>query len=130
MRSSLITVFMLSCSLGTAASQSMYPLERFIRATNDVFALHVTAVNAGTRKQGRLQVRVYDTKFRLIKARVTPRTMILPGNGSRRVLVEVPFEGKRRRKIIVCTERQAAEKRGQVTIRTRVCGRFYALRLG
>lgn len=126
----LLTLLILVCGLGTAASQSMYPLERFIKATSDVFALHVTAVNAGTRKQGRLQVRVYDTKFRLIKARVTPRTMILSGNGSRRVLVEVPFEGKKRRKIIVCTEKQATEKRGQVNIRTRVCGRFYAQRLG
>ncbi len=79
-------------------------------------------------KPVKLQVRVYDHNFKLIKARVLPREFRIRSGGTRSVRVTVPFLGETKKRFRICTERVPEGKDTQ-QIRTRVCGRFYAMRV-
>lgn len=76
-------------------------------------------------KKAKMQVRVYDHNFRLIKARVSPREFTLQRGAKRSVKVTVPFLGETKKRFRVCTETVLGAG-GTQQVRTRVCGRFYA----
>lgn len=120
-----------ACATGIPAlghAQSMVPMSKDIKAFSDVFAVRVTPINTYT-KPINVVVRVYDLDNRVIKARVTPRNLRLPAKGSRRVLVEVPFEGAKRKRVRICTESIPFPQNRGTQIRTRICGVFNAQRL-
>lgn len=79
-------------------------------------------------KPVKLQVRVYDHNFKLIKAKVSPREFKIRSGGTRNVRVTVPFLGETKKRFRICTER-IPESNNTQQIRTRVCGRFYATRV-
>ncbi len=95
------------------------------------FADHVSLVvepkNTFNQKS-KMQVRVYDHNFKLIKARVSPKEFNLPSGGIRNVRVVVPFLGATQKRFRICTERIPTTQTRQ-QVRTRVCGRFYATRV-
>lgn len=93
----------------------------------DQVSLIVEPRNTFNRK-ARMQVRVYDHNFKLIKAKVTPREFSLPRGGARNVRVIVPFLGQSQKRFRICTER-VPDKGATQQVRTRVCGRFYASRV-
>ena len=116
-------------SVGSGAAQTIVPAQKRITSFSDVFSLRVRPGNT-ERRAVDMVVRVYDAKLRLVRARVTPRRFRLGGSRFRSVLVTVPFEGKRKRTILVCAERTKGEGAGRgFKIRTRVCGRYSARRL-
>ena len=114
-------------STGAAQAQSMSPMRGEVRSFSDEFAIRVTPANV---YQHRIQVevRVYDERFAPVAARVHPATMTLGPNGSRRVVVMVPFDGAKQRRVRVCTESVPFASKTQ-QVRTQICGRFLATRV-
>ena len=97
-----------------------------VAAFGEEFAVRVTARNPFKARMG-VVMRAYDNRFRPIPARFSHSRFNLGAGGSRPVTVLIPFDGTRERYVRVCAEAAAPRGRSQ-NVRTRVCGRFRALR--
>lgn len=110
-----------------ASAQSMSPMRGEVKSFNDQFALRVFPGNP-YRHRLRVEVRVYDEAFNEVRADVVPRETMIGADDRRSVLVMVPFDGRRERKVRVCAE--SIPFNGQSTrLKTQVCGRFLAQRV-
>lgn len=110
-----------------AAAQSMTPMAGTVNAFGDEFAVRVSPHNPYGHRIG-VRMRVYDHTFRPVpEARVVPADFQLGSGGSRPVIAYVPFGGEAVRYVRVCAERIPFAG-GGAQIRTRVCGKFQALR--
>jgi len=136
-KNSLLKQSFLGCALGLmllpqqAAAQAMSPMRGEVQSFSDAFALKVNPINPYN-KRIRMEVRVYDHKFRPVKsARVSPAQFTLGGQLSRPVSVVIPFEGQTRRKVRVCTEAVPFphESAKATTIKAQVCGKFLGKRV-
>lgn len=111
-----------------AAAQSMTPMRGQVGSVTDKFAVRVFPMNPNQHR-ARFEVKVYDENFAPVAAVVSPPAAIISPNGSRNVLVVVPFEGRMQRKVRICTESIAAAN-ATTRLRTQVCGRFIGYRRG
>lgn len=107
-------------------AQSMNPMRGEIDSFTDSFAVRVFPSNP-YRHRIRVEVNVYDHEFRPVSARVTPSEFVLGGEGSRAVVVVVPFEGQVARKVRICTE-SIPFPGEQTQIRAQICGKFLGRR--
>ena len=115
------------CVLSNAACpQAMSPMRGEVMSFTDSFAVRVFPSNPYEQRI-KVLVRVYDQDFYPIAARVTPAEFTLAGNGSRPVLVIVPFEGAAQRKVRICTE-SVPFPNEQTQIRAQICGKFLGQR--
>jgi hypothetical protein len=111
-----------------AAAQSVTPMRGESRSVMDSFAVRIVVGNPYKQKQY-FNVRVYDERFYPVAARVSPPVTKLNPNGTRSVLVVVPFEGAKTRRVRICAEGLfGTENISQ--LRTQVCGRFLATHIG
>lgn len=109
-----------------AWAQAMIPMRGKIRSYTDKFAVRVFPMNP-YRHRIRVEVKVYDERFRPIDAVVMPRAAQIAPNDNRSFLVTVPFAGMQQRRVRICTE--SIPFPNQTTqVRTQVCGRFLAYR--
>jgi hypothetical protein len=123
MRVIIAIVFALAW-FSSASAQSLTPMRGEIRSFTDRFAVRVYVGNP-YEKPMRFEVTVYDKDFYPALASVTPSQVTVGGGVTHPVLVVVPFEGQRERRIRICVEGVAF--RGNSTrIRTQVCGKFLA----
>lgn len=113
-------------TVGAVQAQSMTPMRGEITSFSDEFAVRVHPRNP-YRHRIRVAVRVYDEKFRPVKARVLPTEMTLGANDSRPVTVMIAFEGARERRVRICTESVPFPNK-QTRIKAQICGRFFARR--
>lgn len=111
-----------------ATAQSMTPMRGQVGSVTDKFAVRVFPMNPNQHR-ARFEVKVYDENFAPVPAIVSPPATIISPNGSRNVLVVVPFEGRKQRKVRICTESIAAAN-ATTRLRTQVCGRFIGYRRG
>ncbi|GAB5505685.1 MAG: hypothetical protein Rhirs2KO_08480 [Rhizobiaceae bacterium] len=125
MRIAAAIVFLLAAL--PALGQSMSPMRGVVTAFADVFAVRVYPSNPYDHRI-RVEVRVYDQKFQPVPARVTPPSFMLGAEASRPVLVVVPFEGAKSRKVRICTESVPFPDQ-QTQIRAQICGKFLARRM-
>lgn len=109
-----------------AGAQSMTPMIGKVRSIDDAFAVRVFPKNP-YRHRIRVQVRAYDHKFRPVRALISPSSFTLGGGNSRPVVVQVPFNGAKRRKVRICTESIPFPNQ-KVALRAQICGRFLAER--
>jgi hypothetical protein len=117
------------CLVGSAArAQSLDPMRGEVTSFAERFAVQVFPGNPYNRTMP-IEVRVYDDYYRPLAAIITPQSAIYGAGVKRRVLVIVPFDGVQTRTIRVCAESNPLD-RGQTRLRTQVCGRFVARRLG
>ena len=100
----------------------MSPMRGEVMSFTDSFAVRVFPSNPYEQRI-KVLVRVYDQDFYPVAARVTPAVFTLAGNGSRSVLVIVPFEGDAQRKVRICTE-SVPFPNEQTQIRAQICGKF------
>ncbi len=127
MRPWFLTGGLLLCAILDARAQSMSPMRAEVTSYSDEFAVRVFPRNPYQHAIP-VSVHVYDQDFKPIAARVSPFKFRLGAGGSRTVLVIVSFEGKRERRIRICTESVPfADK--EMNVRAKVCGRFIARRL-
>ena len=112
-----------------AAAQAMSPMRGQVRSFTDSFALRAFPANP-YKHRIRMEVKVYDQHFNPVRARVVPAQFTLGGQFARPVNVIVPFEGKRSRKVRICTEAVPfpTQKKAQTTIKAQVCGKFMGVR--
>jgi len=110
-----------------ASAQALSPMRLHLSSFEDVFSVKVHPKNPYKHRID-MRVQVFDQNFKLVRARVTPRTMKLGAGASRTVTVVVPFEGKKKRKVRICATAIPFPKHKKI-IRTRVCGRFFAQRV-
>jgi len=109
-------------------AQSVTPMRGESRSMMDRFAIRVVVGNPYGKMQN-FNVRVYDEKFFPVAAHVSPPVARLGPNGTRSVLVIVPFEGAPARRVRICAEGLfGIENSSQ--LRTQVCGKFLATHLG
>lgn len=76
-----------------------------------------------------VEIRVYDDTFRPVRASVQHKRLVLASNSKRGVMVIVPFEGHRVRRIRICVEAVPFPDQ-RTRMRTQVCGKFIARRVG
>ena len=111
-----------------ANAQSLTPMRGKVTSFTDRFAVRVSPGNPYD-KPKRFGIRVYDEAFRRVgSAHVAPERFVIGANSKRSVLVIVPFEGRRVRRVRICAEILPSPNSG-LSLRTRVCGRFIARRL-
>ncbi len=110
----------LSLGSTTAYAVSLSPMILQSKSYTDQVVFRVFPKNPYNHRIN-MEVRVYDQKFRLIRARVSPRRMKLGAGLSRPVTVTVPFEGKKTRKIRICAESIPFPSGKAASVRTRVC---------
>lgn len=92
------------------------------------FAVRIVVGNPYKEKQ-HFEVRVYDENFYPVAAHVSPAIAKLSPNGTRTVLVVVPFDGALKRRVRICAEGLfGTETTSQ--LRTQVCGKFLATHVG
>nr|WP_040489234.1 hypothetical protein [Fulvimarina pelagi] len=111
----------------SANAQSMSPMRQVVNSFTDTFAVRVYPANPYS-KPINVSVRVYDQNFRPVAASVAGRNFTLPGNGSRQILVLVPFDGQRERKVRICTESVPFPNQ-QTQIKAQICGKFLGRRI-
>lgn len=111
-----------------AAAQAMSPMRAEVSSFTESFAIRVYPANPYQHRI-RIEVKVYDHKFREVKnAVVSPKVFTLGARFSRPVTVMVPFDGEAKRKVRICTE--SIPFPGQTTrIKAQVCGKFLGERL-
>lgn len=113
---------------GTAAAQSLMPMRGEVTSTTENFALRLFAGNPYAHRM-RIEIRVYDADFAPIAAEVRPPTRTLGGGTKANVMVIVPFGGATERRVRVCAE--SIPFPNQTTrVRTQICGKFLARRVG
>lgn len=106
-----------------ASAQSLTPMRGEVRSLTDAFAVRVFPANPYDRPI-RVEIRVYDQDFRPIEnARVSISPVMLAAGASRPVIVAIPFEGVRERKVRICAE-SIPYPNAQEQIRAQICGRF------
>lgn len=112
-----------------AAAQAMTPMRGEVKSFADRFAIRVFPQNP-YKHRIKVEVRVYDETFAPIPtAAVAPAEMMLAPEDNRGVMVVVPFDGLRERRVRVCTESVPFANTLSSRVRTQVCGRFIAYRL-
>ncbi len=111
-----------------ATAQAMSPMRAEVSSFTDSFAVRVYPANP-YKHRIRIEIKVYDHKFREVKgAVVSPSVFTLGARFSRPVTVMVPFNGEQKRKVRICTE--SIPFPGQTTrIKAQVCGKFLGERL-
>ncbi|WP_347814865.1 hypothetical protein [Aureimonas sp. SK2] len=93
----------------------------------DAFAVRVFPSNPYDRPI-RIEVRVYDQDFEPVDGvRVSSSPMMLASGASRPVIVAIPFEGRRERKVRVCAE-SIPFPNSQTQVRAQICGKFLGKR--
>ena len=123
---SALAALALAISAGASHAQSLTPVMARVEATGDMFQLRVKPRNTYSRRM-RMEVKVYDAKFRPVRALVSPWRFGIAAGGTRDVRIMVPFNGRTKRKVRVCVEAMPYTDTNQ-QIRTQVCGRFIASR--
>ncbi|MBE7185841.1 MAG: hypothetical protein INR68_15700 [Methylobacterium mesophilicum] len=128
----MVRRFLCICALSAAGAlpvqaQSMAPMRGTVTSFSDEFALKVTPRNIYKHTID-MEVRVYDQDFRPVRAMVMPSQFSLGAGSVRNVVVMVPFEGQKERRVRVCAESVPFPGQ-QAQIRTQICGRFLASRL-
>src|SRR4051794_24686154 len=113
-------------SFHPAYPQAMSPMRGEVTSFTDSFAVRVFPSNP-YQQRIKVLVKVYDQDFYPVAARVSPAEFTLAGNGSRSVLVIVPFEGAAQRKVRICTE-SVPFPNLQTQIRAQICGKFLGQR--
>lgn len=125
-RTGLVAAAALLSTVG-ASAQALTPMEGSVASFGEEFAVRVQSMNPYEHRIG-IEMRVYDHKFRLVpSARVVPDQFYLGGGATRPVIAYVPFEGHSPRYVRVCAE-SVPYRQSTTPIRTRVCGKFQALR--
>lgn len=117
----------LASSAGPAAAQAMTPMRGEVKSYSDRFAVRVHPMNPYQHRI-KVEVKVYDETFAPVRAAVHPPEAMLAPQGSRAVLVMVPFDGRMERKVRICTEAVPFPGKTQ-RVRMQVCGRFFASRM-
>lgn len=98
-----------------------------VNAFGEDFAVRVMPQNPYGHRIG-VRMRVYDDRFRPVpNATVTPERFQLGAGAARSVVARVPFDGGTVRYVRVCAE-SIPFPGHSAQIRTRVCGKFQALR--
>ena len=110
--------------LSSADAQSLSPMRGEIRSFSDRFAVRVYVGNPYDRRL-QFNVAVYDKKFYPVIALVTPSRVTVAGGQTSPVLVVVPLDGQRERRIRICVE-GVAYNGNSTRVRTQVCGKFLA----
>ena len=113
-------------TLDTASAQALSPMRGEVRSFADEFVLRVRTHNPKGERMA-VAMRAYDHRFEPIRARFSRSSFMLGGEASRTVTVIVPFEGVRERFVRVCAE-TIALRTSSHSVRTRVCGKYRALR--
>jgi hypothetical protein len=111
-----------------ACAQSVTPMRGEPRSLVETFAVRLVVGNPYPSQQV-FAVRVYDDHFYPVDARVSLLLVKLPPKGSRSVLVAVPFDGAKTRKVRICAEGLFGTATSS-KLRTQVCGKFLATHLG
>lgn len=131
----ITTTSFLGCALALlllpsqATAQAMSPMRGQVKSFTDSFAVKVFPANPYTHRI-RIEVKVYDQDFHPVKALVSPAKFTLGGRFSRPVNVIVPFNGKKSRKVRVCTESiPFPSQKKTTTIKAQVCGKFLGERV-
>jgi hypothetical protein len=125
--SGVAALLVLAGTTSQASAQALSPMRQLVNSYSDVFAVRVTPKNPYQHRI-RMEVRVYDHNFNLIKARVSPRSMMLGAGAGRTVTVMVPFEGKTKKRVRICAE-SVPFPRHKTKLKARVCGKFLATRV-
>ncbi|MDX2259927.1 MAG: hypothetical protein NW205_13560 [Hyphomicrobiaceae bacterium] len=118
----------MAVSATQAHAQAMSPMRGEVKSFTDEFVVRVFPANPYPHRI-RVEVKVYDETFAPVPARVAPGEVMLAPEDNRGVLVVVPFEGRTERKVRICTE-SIPFTNTPTRLRTQVCGRFIAYRLG
>ena len=108
--------------------QSVTPMRGTSRSVVETFAVRIVVGNPYPQQQT-FAVKVYDDKFFPIAAEVSLPFLKLPAQGSRTVLVMVPFDGMQNRKVRICAEGLFGTAESS-KLRTQVCGKFLATHIG
>lgn len=116
----------LAISAGASHAQSLTPVMGRVTTSQDMFQLRVKPRNTYSRRM-RMEVRVYDAKFRPVRALISPWRFGIAAGSTRNVKIMVPFNGRAKRKVRVCVEAMPYSNTNQ-QIRTQVCGRYIATR--
>ena len=114
-------------TINVAWSQSLSPMRGEVSSNVDLFAVKVFPGNPYKRRT-RIDVRVYDTSFKPVKARVIPPWRTIAAGDKSSFTVVVPFEGRSRRRVRICAE-SVPFPNETTKLRTQVCGRFLGKRL-
>ena len=126
-RAAGVALAMLTLQAGTAGAQSIAPMRGNVASFADQFAIRVKSSNPYKHRIG-VEMKVYDHKFRPVtNVRLVPERFQLGGGASRNVTAYIPFEGQSPRYVRVCAE-SVPYRQTATHIRTRVCGKFRALR--
>lgn len=113
---------------GTAASQSLTPMHGEILSLSDSFAISVYPGNPYAHRMI-IETRVYDENFAPVAAFVSPAQTSVAAGDRRRILVRVPFESRKERRVRVCAESVPFPDQ-PTRMRAQVCGKFFGRRLG
>lgn len=110
-----------------AQAQSLTPMRGEVKSFTDQFAVRVFAMNPYNKRM-KIEVKVYDDTFRPVGAVVLPGEAMVGAQDSRSVMVMVPFDGQPQRRVRICAE-SVPFKTETTSLRTQVCGKFFAQRL-
>ena len=122
----IASAFTLSVLPTVADAQALSPMRGTVKSFTDAFAVRVFPANPYSHRI-RIEIKVYDQDFHLVKARVSPPIFTLGGNTSRPVNVLIPFDGASERKIRVCAE--SVPFPGKTSnIKAQICGKFLGQR--
>jgi hypothetical protein len=109
-------------------AQSVTPMRAVSKSYSQEFAVRLTVGNPYQRAVD-FDVFAYDENFEPIEAVVVPSKMRIGARDMRQVVVRIPFDGVKARKVRVCAE--GIFKQSKTTaIRTQVCGRYLGQRVG
>lgn len=123
-----ILVLSVALLVGGAQAQSLTPMRGEVRSVSDAFAVRVFPSNPYGRPI-RVEVRVYDQNFMPVSdVRVSASPLLLAPEGSRPVIVMIPFEGQATRKVRVCAE-SIPFPNSQTQVRAQICGKFLGKRV-
>ena len=126
-QSAALMILALISAPGPASAQSLTPMRGEVRSFTESFALRVSPGNPYTHRI-RIEIKVYDEAFNPVAARVSPSEIIVGAQNRRSVLVVVPFQELRERRVRICAE--SIPFPNQATkLRTQVCGKFLAHRV-
>jgi hypothetical protein len=118
----------LGATCQASIAQSVTPMRQVVKSFSDNFAVRIIVGNPYTHKVP-FDVKVYDETFQPVVARISPATVSIGANGARNVTVIVGFNGRPERKIRICAEGLFGPANA-TKIRTQVCGRYLAQRVG
>ena len=119
---------LMAVSMSNAAhAQSITPMRGEVKSFTDRFAVRVFAMNPYNKRM-KVEVKVYDETFKAVEAIVLPSEAMVGAQDSRSVMVMVPFDGQRERRIRICAESVPFTTQTS-RLRTQVCGKFFAQRV-